>query len=184
MQKRKVNFIERLEHSLVKVIQHPKQDQKQRGAMKFVLMVLKGISKIFHLVVAIRYLFYHTGVLRRFPLGCQVISIGNITAGGTGKTPVTEKFARELSAAGRKVAILSRGYRRKEAPWWTRMFSQVVEPPLVVSNGHHVLLDAAVGGDEPYMGIPVIMYDAESTGAKNYMSLAEEIINRNNEEVV
>jgi tetraacyldisaccharide-1-P 4'-kinase len=81
MQKRKVNFIERLEHSLVKVIQHPKQDQKQRGAMKLVLLVLKGISKIFHFVVEIRYLFYNTGVLRRFPLGCQVISIGNITAG-------------------------------------------------------------------------------------------------------
>ena len=39
-------------------------------------------------------------------------------------------------------------------------------------------------GEAPSMGIPVIMYDAESTGAKNYMSLAEEIINRNNEEVV
>jgi tetraacyldisaccharide 4'-kinase len=151
MQKRKVNFIERLEHSLVKVIQQPNQDQKQRGAMKFVLILLKGISRVFRLIVEIRYLFYNTGVLRRFPLGCQVISIGNITAGGTGKTPVTEKFARELSAAGRKVAILSRGYRRKEAPWWKRMFSQVIEPPLVVSNGHHVLLDAAVGGDEPYM---------------------------------
>ena len=151
MQKRKVNFVERLEHSLVKVIQHPGADKNQRGGMRFLLGVLKGISYIFRFIVELRYLFYHWGILRRFPLGCQVISIGNVTAGGTGKTPVTEKFARELAAAGRKVAILSRGYRRKESPWWKRMFSQVIEPPLVVSNGKHVLLDAAIGGDEPYM---------------------------------
>ena len=64
---------------------------------------------------------------------------------------VTEMFARALAAKGRKVAILSRGYRRKEAPWWQRMFTQVIDPPLVVSDGKHVLLDSAVGGDEPYM---------------------------------
>ena len=65
--------------------------------------------------------------------------------------PVTEIFARTLAAEGRKVAILSRGYRRKEAPWWVRMFTQVVSKPLVVSDGRHVLLDSATGGDEPYM---------------------------------
>jgi tetraacyldisaccharide 4'-kinase len=80
-----------------------------------------------------------------------VISIGNVTAGGTGKTPVTELFARTLAAEGRKVAILSRGYRRKEAPLLQRIFTQVVEPPLVVSDGKRILLDASVGGDEPYM---------------------------------
>ena len=80
-----------------------------------------------------------------------MISIGNVTAGGTGKTPVTEIFARTLAAEGRKVAILSRGYRRKEAPWWQRMFTQVIDPPLVVSDGKRVLLDSATGGDEPYM---------------------------------
>ena len=90
-------------------------------------------------------------MLRRFPLGCQVISIGNVTAGGTGKTPVTEIFARELTRAGRKVAILSRGYRRKEAPWWQRLFRNVIEKPVVVSDGRQVLVDAATGGDEPYM---------------------------------
>ena len=101
--------------------------------------------------MCLRYVFYDIGVLRRFPLGCQVISIGNVTAGGTGKTPVTEIFARELTKAGRKVAILSRGYRRKEAPWWQRMFRNVIEKPVVVSDGRQILVDAATGGDEPYM---------------------------------
>ena len=145
MQRQKVSFVERLEHSLVKVIQQPGADQNQPTGMRMVLALLSGISCVFRAVVAVRYFFYRVGILRRFPLGCQVISIGNVTAGGTGKTPVTEKFARELSAAGRRVAILSRGYRRKERPWWQRMFSDVVEPPLVVSDGKRIRLDAATG---------------------------------------
>jgi tetraacyldisaccharide 4'-kinase len=80
-----------------------------------------------------------------------VISVGNITAGGTGKTPVVEIFARELHKSGRKVAILSRGYRKKELPWYQRIFSETLEPPRVVSDGHHLLLDSEMGGDEPYM---------------------------------
>ncbi len=151
MKKAKVNGIERLERYLVRIIQQPGSDKDQPAPIRALLAVLFAFSCLFRFVVAVRYWFYDLGILRRFPLGCQVISIGNVTAGGTGKTPVTEKFARELTAAGRKVAILSRGYRRKEAPWWKRAFTQVIEPPLVVSDGHHVLLDAAVGGDEPYM---------------------------------
>ena len=151
MQRQKVSFVERLEHSLVKVIQQPGADQNQPAGMRALLGLLYAVSCVFRAAVAVRYFLYRCGVLRRFPLGCQVISIGNVTAGGTGKTPVTEKFARELTAAGRRVAILSRGYRRKEKPWWQRMFSDVVEPPLVVSDGRRIRLDAATGGDEPYM---------------------------------
>ena len=47
-------------------------------------------------------------------MGCKVISIGNITAGGSGKTPVTMKIAAFLKARGKKVVILSRGYKRKK----------------------------------------------------------------------
>ncbi len=151
MRKAKPSRIERLESQLVKVIQEKGADQNPRGGMVLLLAVLKAFSLVFAGIVAIRYFFYKTGLLRRFPLGIQVISIGNVTAGGTGKTPVTEIFARTLAAEGRKVAILSRGYRRKEAPWWQRMFTQVIEKPLVVSDGKRVLLDSTIGGDEPYM---------------------------------
>ena len=149
--KARPNAFERLETSLVKLIQENGADRDQSGPVRALLALLKGFSFLFAAVVSFRYLLYRTGLLRRFPLGVQVISIGNVTAGGTGKTPVTEIFARTLAAEGRKVAILSRGYRRKEAPWWRRMFTQVIEPPLVVSDGRHVLTDAATGGDEPYM---------------------------------
>ena len=151
MRKAPQSGIERLESYLVKLIQEKGSDQDQPGGIRFLLVVLKCISFVFAAVVSLRYALYRTGVLRRFPLGVQVISIGNVTAGGTGKTPVTEIFARTLAEEGRKVAILSRGYRRKEAPWWRRMFTQVITPPLVVSDGRRVLLDAATGGDEPYM---------------------------------
>lgn len=151
MRKARPNGIERLESYLVKLIQEKGADQDCTPGIRFLLAVLKVLSCVFAAVVGIRYLLYRIGLLPRFPLGVQVISIGNVTAGGTGKTPVTEIFARTLASEGRKVAILSRGYRRKEAPFWQRMFTQVVTPPLVVSDGRHVLLDAATGGDEPYM---------------------------------
>ena len=151
MRKAGQSGIERLESYLVKIIQEPGADRNQPGPIKALLWLLKGVSGIFALVVAIRYFFYHIGLLRRFPLGVQVISIGNVTAGGTGKTPVTEIFARTLRDEGRRVAILSRGYRRKEAPFLKRLVTNVVEPPLVVSDGRRVLLDSETGGDELYM---------------------------------
>ena len=151
MRKARQSGLERLESYLVKLIQEKGSDLDQPFGINLLLHVLKGLSYLFLMVVSIRYFLYRTGLLRRYPLGTQVISIGNVTAGGTGKTPVTEIFARTLAAEGRKVAILSRGYRRKEAPWWQRLFTQVIEKPLVVSDGRRVLLDSATGGDEPYM---------------------------------
>jgi len=151
VRKARPNAVERLESYLVKLIQEEGADRDQPTAIVWLLGLLKVLSIVFGGIVALRYVLYDWGWLRRFPLGIQVISIGNVTAGGTGKTPVTEIFARTLAAEGRRVAILSRGYRRKEAPLWQRLFTQVVSPPLVVSDGRHVLLDSTTGGDEPYM---------------------------------
>ncbi|MBQ3672357.1 MAG: tetraacyldisaccharide 4'-kinase [Kiritimatiellae bacterium] len=151
MRKARQSGIERLENSLVKLIQEKGADEGQPAPVRLLLAVLKAFSLLFAAIVSCRYFLYRVGLLRRWPLGIQVISIGNVTAGGTGKTPVTEIFARTLAAEGRKVAILSRGYRRKEAPWIQRVFTGEITKPLVVSDGRHVLLDAAIGGDEPYM---------------------------------
>ncbi|MGN0833392.1 MAG: tetraacyldisaccharide 4'-kinase [Kiritimatiellia bacterium] len=151
MRKARQSGPERLESYLVRLIQEKGADRDQPAGVRFLLATLKVFSWLFLAVVEVRYLLYRAGLLRRYPLGTQVISIGNVTAGGTGKTPVTEIFARTLAAEGRRVAILSRGYRRREAPWWQRLFTQVIEKPLVVSDGRRVLLDSATGGDEPYM---------------------------------
>ena len=113
-------------------------------------------SHLYRAVVKTRVFLYKRRILRPHELGCQVISVGNVTVGGTGKTPVVEIFAREMSKEGRKVAVLSRGYRREQPPLWHRVLDAVTlrtrsRPPLVVSDGRKLLLDSAVSGDEPYM---------------------------------
>jgi hypothetical protein len=163
VRKAKQSGIERLEKYLTKIILEKGADQNQPFLIGLLLVFLKGVSVIFASVVAIRYFFYRIGFLRRYPLGIQVISIGNVTAGGTGKTPVTEMFARALASKGRKVAILSRGYRRKEAPWWQRMFTQVIDPPLVVSDGKRVLLQRCNQG--ALLGILFYHIDAANQSA-------------------
>ena len=118
--------------------------------------LLKGLSMLFGLVVQVRLLLYRHRILRPSTLGCQVISVGNLTVGGTGKTPVVEVFARNLQHQGRKVAILSRGYKSKELSFWQKMTQRfttgkIESPPRVVSDGKQLLLDSWTAGDEPYM---------------------------------
>ena len=114
------------------------------------------LSKIFQVAVKTRRLLYNLRILRDSTLGVQVIAIGNLTVGGTGKTPVVEKFARELRDQGRNVAILSRGYRSKPTPLHERIINKLLlradtTPPRVVSDGRSLLLDSETAGDEPYM---------------------------------
>ncbi len=113
-------------------------------------------SRFYRMVVQFRLWMYDKRVIRNHALGCLVVSIGNLSCGGTGKTPVVEVFARTLSAQGRRVAILSRGYRSRKRSFWEklrqRFQSQKIEiPPKVVSDGHDLLLNSEYAGDEPYM---------------------------------
>src|ERR1700726_2967204 len=117
--------------------------------------VLYVLSLVFERMVQLRLFLYRKRIFRERALGCLVVSIGNLTVGGTGKTPVVEKFARALQAGGRRVAILSRGYKSvpksRQRNWFERKFMEDVEPPRIVSDGEHVLLDPLTAGDEPYM---------------------------------
>ena len=69
------------------------------------------LSIVFSQIIKIRYFLYDKRLLKNSPLGCLVIVVGNITVGGTGKTPVVEKLAKTLQQNGRKVGIISRGYK-------------------------------------------------------------------------
>ncbi len=123
----------------------------------FLRFILKSLSRLYSFIMNVRLALYEHLLLRSKTLGCQVISIGNLTVGGTGKTPVVEVFARALQKNGRKVAILSRGYRKVESPA-TEKFKNLLtfktpkqQLPRVVSDGERLLLDSDMGGDEPYM---------------------------------
>ncbi len=78
--------------------------------------ILYGLSFVYERIVQLRLYLYRKRIFRERTLGCLVISIGNLTVGGTGKTPIVEKFARALQAGGRRVAILSRGYKSVPRP--------------------------------------------------------------------
>lgn len=129
---------------------------RRRGFRASILRgILYALSFGYERIVQARLYLYRKRIFRERTLGCLVISIGNLTVGGTGKTPVVEKFARALQAGGRRVAILSRGYKSvpktRQRNWFERKFMEDVTPPRVVSDGKHVLLDPLTAGDEPYM---------------------------------
>jgi tetraacyldisaccharide 4'-kinase len=130
---------------------------KRRGKRANLLRgFLFALSRLFSGIVALRRFLYAQRIFRHHTLGCLVVSVGNLTVGGTGKTPVVEKFARALAQKGRKVAILSRGYKSLPRPFWQRLLLWITRyekriPPRVVSDGHNLLLDSEQAGDEPYM---------------------------------
>src|SRR5246127_5723875 len=123
---------------------------RRRGFRAAILRgMLYGLSFIYERIVQFRLYLYRKRILRERTLGCLVISIGNLTVGGTGKTPVVEKFARALQVGGRRVAILSRGYKsipHPEQTWISRLWKKDVDPPRVVSDGKFVLLDSVTAG--------------------------------------
>jgi len=132
-----------------------------------------GLSLLYLVVIQIRCLFYRLRIFRARSVTAWVISVGNITLGGTGKTPVVERLAGLLNSRGRKVAIVSRGYRRKRGPRLRRLKEKLRGAPTtrVVSDGYNILLNSLVAGDEPYMlasnleGVPVVINRNRRKGA-------------------
>jgi tetraacyldisaccharide 4'-kinase len=139
--------------------------------------LLLASSWVFGLVVRCRHFLYQKGILKSQPLGCLVIVVGNLTVGGTGKTPVVEIFAKLLSERGRKVAILSRGYKSKADPLYVQLYRWLTHaqtpPPKVVSDGQSLFLDSEQAGDEPYMlarNLPgvIVLVDKDRVKAGQY----------------
>lgn len=119
--------------------------------IKIILLPLSFISLFYGIILKIRSFLHSINLLKTRGLNAKVISIGNITVGGTGKTPMVIAIADVLAKNGKKVAVLSRGYKSKE------------EGKLkIVSDGNEIKLDPESAGDEPYLiaerlkGVPVI----------------------------
>jgi len=136
---------------------------------------LFALSGLFYVGVKMRLWLYRKQVRKARQLGVMVISIGNLTVGGTGKTPVVEYLARQLRDCGRNVAILSRGYKSKKLPLLRRLRRRFFGKykPRTVHDGKRLLLDSAWAGDEPYMlarslGNVVVLVDRDRARAGRY----------------
>lgn len=103
-------------------------------------MIRLGASKLYELGVRARHFSYDSGWRKVYKSSCPTISVGNIVCGGSGKTPFTIMLAQQLLAQGKKVAILSRGYR-----------SQAERSLAMMSRGEGALLTPEEGGDEPHL---------------------------------
>jgi tetraacyldisaccharide 4'-kinase len=128
-----------------------------------VTFALTPLGQLYGAAMKARRALYHSGRLRVHQLPAPVISVGNLTTGGTGKTPLVEWIARELARTGQRVCILSRGYGRHSPG--TRV---------VVSDGEEVISDAVEAGDEPLLlaetlkGLAAVISDADRVSAAHW----------------
>jgi tetraacyldisaccharide 4'-kinase len=126
-------------------------------------MLLSSAGWLYGKIADIRNALYDRGVLRSHDLGAKTISIGNITTGGTGKTPLVAHVAEILADAGEKVCILTRGYGRKNE-----------RERVLVSDWVNVLADTRTGGDEPVelagklIGKAIVVADADRVAAAEW----------------
>lgn len=104
------------------------------------IAVLQGFAFVYGMLLNMKLAGYNLGIFSKKKLDCFVISLGNITVGGTGKTPTAQRLARAIRDMGYKVVILNRGYRAK----WQGEIG-------VVSDGKELKMDAANAGDEAFM---------------------------------
>ena len=131
---------------------------RARGFRAFLARwTLRALSGLYRGIIQFRKFLYHFDYKERHHLGTLTISVGNLTVGGTGKTPVVELLARTLRDRNRQVSILSRGYKSKaltelqnwRSPDGKKMAAE--ELPKIVSTGKAILLDSKFAGDEPFM---------------------------------
>ncbi|HEU4369195.1 MAG TPA: tetraacyldisaccharide 4'-kinase [Methylomirabilota bacterium] len=113
--------------------------------------VLAAVAGSYRGLLGAREWMYARGVLRSRTLDCPVVSIGNLTVGGTGKTPAVELAVRTLQDLGHRPGVLSRGYGRRGGG------------VQVVADAASIRLDAEEAGDEPFLlarrlpGVPVVV---------------------------
>ena len=140
------------------------KDSFQIKAYKIKKEVLRTILSILaviygFVVVLRRYIYENEIFVRKKRLPKPVISIGNLSVGGTGKTPVVIETAKRLQEKGFNVVVLSRGYKRKS------------KGTLIVSNGKNIFVSWEEAGDEPYLiasyGIPVVVSSSRYKAGKH-----------------
>lgn len=128
-------------------------------ASRPLLILLRILSWLYGMAVSLRNFFYDRGFFSISSIEPAVLSVGNIVAGGTGKTPTVLALAQRLQQVGFSPAVICRGYGRKNSS------------PLLVSDGDEVLTAQEKAGDEPHMlarklsSVPVVVCESKSKAA-------------------
>lgn len=118
------------------------------------------LSRIYQIGVCARLALYEQGYFERKRVSKPVVSVGNITVGGTGKTPFVEYVGELLGKEGYRIAIISRGYGRKTSR------------PLLVSDGSHILHpDPLATGDEPLLLAEHLPGAVVAVGSRRYHTI-------------
>lgn len=113
--------------------------KKKLGIAELVLYpLLLLLSYGYSLIIKVRNYLYDNDCIKSFKSQAYVISVGNLTTGGVGKTPVTAEIANYYSAKGKKTAIILRGYGAKLQN----------KEPNIISDGKNFFYDSALAGDE------------------------------------
>lgn len=135
--------------------------KRNKRGDRLLLGVLRLLSYPYAGVLSLRALAYRFGLLRSYRLPRPVVSVGNLTLGGTGKTPMVAYLADRLIASGKRVVVLSRGYGGSAG-----------KGPCLVSDGRSILEPAEVAGDEPLLlarkvpGLMVVVGSDRYRGAR------------------
>lgn len=128
---------------------------------KWLQWLLRPLAYLYRCVMQLRNQAYQRQIFHRHHIACPIICIGNLSVGGSGKTPVVACCVRYLQAHGvERVAILSRGYKRESSG------------TVIVTNGRNVAVDVRQSGDEPFwlatqlQNVPVIVDADRVRGAE------------------
>lgn len=122
--------------------------------------MLSSFGSIYGAIANARNYLYRKGIFKSFSLGVPTVSVGNITVGGTGKTPLVAFITEILAENGEKVCVLTRGYGRENE-----------RERVLVSDGERILADVKQAGDEPLelarklLGKAVVLADANRVEA-------------------
>jgi tetraacyldisaccharide 4'-kinase len=125
--------------------------ERYSETVKTLFQICRPLSPAYSAAMRLRAFLYAKGIFQQHRLPALVISVGNLTLGGTGKTPLVQYIAKKLIQYGLKPAILSRGYGGRAQARIN-----------IVSDGKNILLDAECSGDEPGLlaenlpGVPVL----------------------------
>lgn len=148
----------------------------RRGVLGWIVwLFLLPASCLYYVVAALRNFCYWSGLLRAHRLPRPVVSVGNLTVGGTGKTPTTLWVAKQMAERGFKVAILSRGYKRRGRRPVT------LEPGVKENANSTSERELLAVGDEPFMMARI--YGQRVGVGKKREKAAEQLLQRTNVDV-